>query len=204
MWLSGNFPLTCFNARNFTCSFHLCFNSSDLSRKIQPVWALNFEYMTLKKRYEYNTVYTHMGFLNRLLINLHWTFVYRQVSLSLSLNPVEASISRRQLNRTGHGGEIESWNGEGWKRSLRSSSPLFRPPLLSQPLTHIPECYIYMTFEYFQVGWFHHLPGQPIWMHETDLICLKMHLLQVPGFVQWLLPNVLGSMYFDQKSAECL
>lgn len=87
-------------------------------------------------------------------------------------------------------------------KDLWGQSPLVRPALSSLPLTHISKCHIHIAFEYFQVWWFHHSPGQKIQMYETDLICLKTHLFQVPIFVKWFLPSVLDSMYFDQKGAE--
>jgi len=53
----------------------------------------------------------------------------------------------------------------GWKRPLRSSSPIINPtpPFL---LKHIPKCHIYTFFEHLQ-GWgLHHIPGQPVPMPE--------------------------------------
>lgn len=152
------------------------------------LWTRDF-----KKRNEYNKLNIHIGFSIRLLINLHWISEYRQGSLGFSLNQQkQAAPEGSLLEQVMEGKQKHGMANVG--KDLWGQSPLVRPALSSLPLNHI---------EYFQVWWFHHSPGQKIQMYETDLVCLKTHLFQVPIFVKWFPPSVLGSLYFDQKRAEC-
>ncbi|KAK4815153.1 hypothetical protein QYF61_017594 [Mycteria americana] len=55
----------------------------------------------------------------------------------------------------------ESQNRIGWKRPLRSSSPIINLTLPRPPLHHVPKHLIQTSFKYLQ-GWrLNHFPGQP-------------------------------------------
>ncbi|KAK4807409.1 LOW QUALITY PROTEIN: hypothetical protein QYF61_001172 [Mycteria americana] len=57
---------------------------------------------------------------------------------------------------------LESQNGTGWKRPLRSSNPTINLTLPSPPLQHVPKHLSQTSFKYLQ-GWgLHHCPGQPL------------------------------------------
>ena len=79
-------------------------------------------------------------------------------------------------------GFTESQNHLGWKRPLRSSSPIINLTLPSPPLNHVPKPHIYISFKYLQGWWLYHFPGWPVSVLDNP-------------FGEEIFPNIMAHSY---------
>lgn len=72
------------------------------------------------------------------------------------------------------------------------------------PLNHVPKCHIYTSFTSLQGCWFHHFPGQLVWMIGRFLL-KDFFLISILSFsTGWAFPNSFALLFFCPHKYNCL